>query len=90
MRLLLLGGEAGPVPALPLPGAVVPALVPVALPGPEGDLLLFGVARGIAWQAQKTKTLEMRANPIRRSKYETSPPLHWVIGLSFSFMPLVI
>ena len=46
MRLLLLGGEAGPVPALPLPGAVVLGLVPVTLPGPDGDLLLLGVARG--------------------------------------------
>ena len=46
MRLLLLGGEAVPVPALPLPVAVVLALVPVALPAPKGDLLLFGVTRG--------------------------------------------
>ena len=35
--LLLLGGEA--VPALPLPVAVDLALVPVALPGPDGELL---------------------------------------------------
>ena len=39
MRLLLLGGEAVLVPALPLPVAVDLALVPVALTGSDGDLL---------------------------------------------------
>ena len=46
MRLSLLGEEAVPVVALPLPVAVGLALVPVALPAPEVDLLHFLDARG--------------------------------------------
>ena len=46
VRRALLGAGAGPDDALPPPVAVLLALVPVFLPGPEGDLLLFFVASG--------------------------------------------
>ena len=55
MWLLLLGGEAVPGPALRLPGAVVLALVPVALPGPPG------VARGAVTGVLLPLTLDNRA-----------------------------
>ena len=45
VRLLLRGGDDG-VGAAPLADGAVLGLVPVILPGPEGDLLLLGVARG--------------------------------------------
>ena len=46
VRLSLLGEEAVPDPAFPPPVAVDLALVPVALPTPDGDLLRSTVARG--------------------------------------------